>query len=153
MGVDIHFFVETERHGFWDLEAEFFLPRDVALISLISSHGIRGHDSANQSTAGFPEEVSRRVVGKWGTWDKEVAGYPPSWGNVEPFKDSYIGKVYPYFGIFGEGWMTTKQFANILKMHTDSGDYAQGQYHSALEYMQSIEAKGIPCRAVFFFDN
>jgi hypothetical protein len=155
MGVDIHFFVETLRNGYWDVEAEFFRLGGSEIMSLISPYGIRGGDTAGLSKAGFPKEVSRKIVGKWGTWDKGKAGYPPNWGNVEPFKDSYLGKVYPLFGTFGEGWMTTEDFENIIELcDTFYGEHGiPGTYYSALSYMRTLESKGIPCRAVFFFDN
>lgn len=156
MGVDMHFFVESDRHGSWDAEAEFFLYGSPELMSLISPYGIRGGDTSGYSSSGFPKDVSRKVVDKWGTWDIDKAGYPSNWGTIEPLKDSYLGKVYPYFGTFGEGWMTTYEFEQILGLYEESYSDGEGipvMYFCVYEYMKSVEAKGFSCRAVFFFDN
>lgn len=147
MGVDIHFFVETERNGFWCLDAEFFPYASYELMALISPNGIRSYPTAGISKEGFPEGVSRKIVGKWGTWDMVKSGYPA----VEPFKDKHIGTVYPYMGVFGEGWMTADDFENILALYDSyAEDYG---YYAVYEYMRILEDKGISCRAVFFFDN
>lgn len=164
MGVDMHFFLETKRDGvFWDLEAEFFIQGTPFMRSLVSPHGIRGLPTAGISTPGFPPEVSRKVVGKWGTWEREKAGYPSNWGHVEPFKDKLVGKVYPHMGVFGEGWMTTDEFESVLALYETKylpelikyeDDENISIYYSILGYMTNLErSDGVECRAVFFFDN
>jgi hypothetical protein len=156
MGVDITFFVETNRHGTWECEAQFFLPRSTALFGHMSTDGVRNYDSADIAQEGLPGDVSPKVLWAWGT-SREDAGVPKGF-DAKYFSPHHNKMIVAWrrFGYFGEAHVNTEELASILRsflMEYKEDWEIPGAYRAVCAYMEYLEDRGVKARAVYWFDN
>jgi hypothetical protein len=157
MGVDITFFVETNRHGTWECEAQFFLPRNTALFGHMSTDGVRNYDSADIAQEGLPGDVSPKVLWAWGT-SREDAGVPKGF-DAKYFSPHHNKMIVAWrrFGYFGEAHVNTQELAQVfrdfLRRNFHDGVELPREYHDAFKYMEYVEKSGVKARAVYWFDN